>query len=146
MTMQLSAHFTLEEMIASDTARERGIDNTPSPEIVAELGMTADLLEKVRLILGVPMQITSGYRCAELNRAVGGVFNSAHLDGMAADFLAPQLGGPIDICRALIPHTEELNFDQLLYEGTWVHIGRRSGTQRQEIWTITGGVTKRGIG
>jgi zinc D-Ala-D-Ala carboxypeptidase len=143
--MELSEHFTLEEMVASDTAAKGGIDNTPSPEIVEELKATTALLEKIRAILGVPMQVTSGYRCPALNTAVGGVADSAHLFGQAADFVAPTFGSPLQICLALKPQAAALNFDQLIRESTWVHIGRRTGTQRQELWTIVPGTTHRGI-
>ncbi|GGB91858.1 hypothetical protein GCM10011494_07780 [Novosphingobium endophyticum] len=71
--MQLSEHFTLEEMIRPQTAAGRGIDNTPSPEVIANLeALCLNLLARVRLHFAAPVLVSSGYRCPELNVAVGG--------------------------------------------------------------------------
>ncbi|KUZ33599.1 D-Ala-D-Ala carboxypeptidase family metallohydrolase [Burkholderia territorii] len=118
----LTAHFTLEELVASDTARRRGIDNTPSATVAANLRRTAEALERVRELLGGrPVVVTSGYRSPALNSAIGGVPNSAHKLGLAADFVCPKFGTPLDICRAI--SRSSIEFDQLIQEGTWVHIG-----------------------
>ncbi|WP_423379547.1 D-Ala-D-Ala carboxypeptidase family metallohydrolase [Burkholderia sp. LMG 32019] len=138
----LTAHFTLEELTASDAARRRGIDNTPSAAVTANLRRTAETLERVRDVLGGrPVIITSGYRAAALNHAVGGVPSSAHLSGLAADFVCPKFGMPLDICRAIAASTIE--FDQLIQEGTWVHIGLAPiGTKpRRQVLTATFGAT-----
>lgn len=124
--MQLTEHFTLEEFVRSDKARILGIVNAPSPTIVANLRRLARFDELVRLELGgAPMTISSGYRCPALNRAVGGARNSAHLDGLANDFIAPAFGTPLEICRKL--NDSYLEFDQLIYERAgsvvWVHLG-----------------------
>jgi hypothetical protein len=72
--MQLSEHFTLDEFIASDTARSRGISNHPSPEMLERLKRTAARMELVRRTVGnKAILVTSGYRGPELNAAVGGV-------------------------------------------------------------------------
>ena len=69
--MQLTAHFSLEELIASETATRSGIDNTPPSELMPNLRALADGLEKVRAALGGrPIHINSGYRCPALNKAV----------------------------------------------------------------------------
>jgi zinc D-Ala-D-Ala carboxypeptidase len=70
--VNLTTHFTLEELTHSDVALQRGIDNTPSPEIVANLQTLAEGLEKLRSLLGTPILINSGYRCLDLNRLIGG--------------------------------------------------------------------------
>jgi len=114
--MQLTEHFTLDEMIATS---HREIDNTPPDEIIDKLKVTARGLEHVRLLLGAPILINSGYRCAALNDAVGGAANSQHTHGEAADFIAPRFGSPHAVCRAL--EASDLRFDQLICEGTWVH-------------------------
>ncbi|MGU7780543.1 D-Ala-D-Ala carboxypeptidase family metallohydrolase [Burkholderia sp. PU8-34] len=139
----LTTHFTLEEMVASDTARRRGIDNTPSPVVVANLRRTAEVLERVREQLGArPMIVTSGYRSPALNRAVGGVANSAHLSGLAVDFVCPKFGAPIDICRVIA--ASPIEFDQLIQEGTWVHIGLVAyGTKpRRQVLTASFGTPR----
>src|SRR4029077_19829076 len=90
--MQLSEHFTLAELTYSDTANAQGIDNTPSTAIVDQLSDLCECtLEGIRDLLGRrPVTITSGYRCPELNAAVGGVSDSAHLYGCAADLVVPE--------------------------------------------------------
>ncbi|KVE34452.1 D-Ala-D-Ala carboxypeptidase family metallohydrolase [Burkholderia sp. BDU5] len=139
----LTMHFTLEEMIASDTARRRGIDNTPSATVAANLRRTAETLERVRDLLGGrPVNVTSGYRAAALNRAVGGVPNSAHLTGLAADFTCPKFGSPLDICRAI--SASVIEFDQLIQEGTWVHIGLApaGAKPRRQVLTASFGLAR----
>lgn len=130
-TTQLSEHFTLEELIHSDTAAVRGIDNRPrDPAIVEQLRLLAtNTLEKIRTLCGDhPVTITSGYRCPTLNACVGGVSDSAHLYGCAADFVIPDFGTPSEICRFLLPYMTMLELDQLIDEagggGKWVHVGR----------------------
>lgn len=118
--MQLTQHFTLEELTFSSTAARLAIDNTPSLEIVARLTKTAMGLEQVRALLGAPMHIDSGYRCPALNKAVGGVPDSAHVQGYAADFIAPDFGSPLQIARAIAG--SGIALDQVIQEGTWVHI------------------------
>lgn len=82
----LSSHFTISEFVKSETAKRLGIDNTPSREVINNLKFgTTYILEPLRLMYGKPIIINSGYRCEKLNRAVGGVSNSYHLAGKAAD-------------------------------------------------------------
>ncbi len=130
--MNLTENFTLEELTFSSTATVRGIDNTATPEIVANLTTLCATLEQVRTFLGFPMHIDSGYRCLDLNMAVRGVPNSAHVTGFAADFICPQFGEPLDIVKAL--DTSGLKWDQVIQEGTWVHMSVEP-TMRQQILT-----------
>src|SRR5215471_9024651 len=115
---QLSRHFTLEEMIASETAESRGIDNTPTAEVTDQLKhLCRHTLERTRDLCGDhSVYVSSGYRCPELNVAVGGASNSAHLYGCAADIVIPEFGDPLTVCRALAPYVDELEIDQLIYE------------------------------
>ncbi len=135
----LSEHFTLEEMILSQTAARRGIDNKPTPEIVKNLKETCALLEAVRIALGgVPILISSGYRSPALNKAVGGSKTSAHMEGFAADFTAPAFGTPLQVARAI--SAAGIAYDQLIHEfGVWVHIGLRAGALRKEDLSIFSG-------
>lgn len=120
--MNLSAHFTLEELTASDYATRKGIDNTPTTEALSNLHLLSSGLERVRYILDSPMHINSGYRCPKLNSALGGSSKSQHMEGLAADFTAPSFGTPKEICEAIADHEDFIAFDQLIYEGTWVHV------------------------
>lgn len=118
--MQLTDHFSLEELTFSSTAIRNNIDNTPSFEIVAHLTTLAIGLEQVRTLLGSPMHIDSGYRCPALNAAVGGASKSAHMEGYAADFICPAFGTPLEIVKAI--EASDIQFDKCIQEGRWVHI------------------------
>ena len=127
-------HFTIEELCRSDTARSRGIDNTPTEEVRENLTELVDnVLDPLREWYGRPIYVNSGYRCPALNKAVGGVANSQHLTGQAAD---------IDVNdraenRRLMKHIEDsLDFDQLIWEngGAWVHVSYRpDGRNRRQV-------------
>lgn len=117
----LSPNFHLSEFTASQTAVRRALRNDPSDRQVANLRRLALRLEEVRHALNnAPLLISSGFRSKPLNDAVQGAVKSAHLEGLAADFTAPAHGTPLQICRALIAYG--LPFDQLICEGTWVHL------------------------
>lgn len=132
--VQLSEHFALSELIDSQTAVRQGIANIPSPEQLANLRLLAARLEQVRRLLGgLPITVSSGFRSPALNRAVGGAPNSAHLDGLAADFACARFGTPLAICKALVE--ADIAFDQVIYEGTWVHLGIAPGRQRHQVLT-----------
>lgn len=120
--MNLSNHFTLEELTNSEYATRKGIDNTPSPEVCANLQVLANGLERVRALIGGPMRISSGYRSPKLNSAIGGATDSYHLRGLAADFTCPAYGSPKDIAECIADHEDAIGFDKLIYEGTWVHV------------------------
>lgn len=118
--MNLSSNFTLEELIHSETAVRKGLDNTPDAETIEKLKQTANGLEQVRALLNVPIHVNSGYRSIKVNSSVGGSQNSQHCKGEAVDFIAPQFGTPQEVCRAIMDSTIE--YDQLIFEGDWVHI------------------------
>ena len=118
---RLSSYFTLARLSHSDTARERGIENTPPPELIPNLRRLARGLDQVRRLLGHRLEISSGYRCAALNAAVGGAPNSQHTHGLAADFTCPDFGAPIDVARAVRDST--IAFDTLILEfDEWLHV------------------------
>ena len=82
----MSKYFTIEELCHSDTANARGIDNAPTEEVKENLqALIENVLDPVREWYGKPIYVNSGYRCPELNKAVGGVDNSFHLQGYACD-------------------------------------------------------------
>lgn len=116
----LTDHFTLTELTRSNAAERLGIDNTVPPVILPRLLVLATGLEQIRALLGFPLQVDSGYRCAALNVAIGGARESAHMDGYAADFVCPAFGDPFSIVKAI--EASSIQFDKCIHEGTWVHI------------------------
>ena len=126
------SYFTIKELSKSSTAENLGIDNTPTPEIRAKLNTLISALDKIREQYGKPIFVTSGYRCPELNKAVGGVNSSQHVKGEAADLV----GRNDDETRKIFETAKALGkFDQLLYEknskgSIWVHLSYKASGNR----------------
>ncbi len=141
MARQLSPNFTLEEFTRSQTAARKGIDNTPDARILTNLRHLAAQLERVRTLLGnVPIHVSSGFRSAALNKAVGGSRKSAHMLGLAIDFTAPNFGTVLQTAKAVAQ--SDIEFDQIIHEyGSWVHLGVAApGTQgARQLLTIAHG-------
>lgn len=137
MSQRLSAHFTLAEMTASNTAARKGIANVMGPGIHDQLILTADKMEAVRRILnGHPIRVLSGYRSPAVNKAVGGSRTSAHMTGHAVDFTCPDFGTSHQVAVFLAQGLAiaGIPFDQLIEEfGQWVHIGFGPGTRGQRL-------------
>ena len=128
-------HFTLNEFTISQTATRKGIDNTPSAPVIERLRMLAATLERVRGLLGnSPIRISSAYRCKKLNRAIGSGDSSAHLLGYAVDFTCPIFGTPKEVAQEIA--ASNIKFDQLIYEGTWIHLSI-DPRNRRELLTAT---------
>jgi zinc D-Ala-D-Ala carboxypeptidase len=148
-TTMLSEHFSLQEMIYSQTASRMGLDNTPTPEAHEHLYELAAVMETVRTLCGSnPVNITSGYRAPAVNTACGGSSTSAHMSGLAADFIIPAFGTPHEICLRLEPYLAELGVDQLIWEyQDWVHlaIAIPAGEARCECLTIDSAGTRTGF-
>ena len=118
--MQLTEHFTLEELITSEIAARHGLDNNPSLEVVANLERLARFLEEVRKILGKPIMVNSAYRAPAVNEAVKGSKSSQHLLGCAADIRVPNMT-PDAVVKAII--ASDLQYDQLIREfDSWTHV------------------------
>jgi zinc D-Ala-D-Ala carboxypeptidase len=120
--MQLSTHFTLEELTFSERALRLGIDNTPPKSAIENLQrLCLIVLEPARQILGVPIHINSGYRSAEVNQAVGSTApHSQHLDGCAADWVP--VGLPLRTAFAVL-RAELRGWDQMILEcNAWIHV------------------------
>lgn len=125
--MQLSPHFTLEELTASDTASRNGWDNTPSSVELANLKRLAVLLESIRTIIGHPIHINSGYRSKQVNDAVGSKDSSQHRLGCAADIKVTGMT-PDQVCKKILASGQQ--FDQLIREfDSWTHISVTSYEQ-----------------
>jgi hypothetical protein len=135
MATWLTAHFALEELACT---QHRELDNTPPPEIAATLRETAIRMEEVRRLLGDrAITVSSGYRSRTLNRAVGGARTSAHLTGHAVDFNCFRFGPPLEVCRVIAE--APIAFDQLIEEGTWIHLSFDPRLRRQVLTKRPGG-------
>ena len=135
---QLTDHFSLEELTVTDT----GLDNTPNAEEEARLSTLATFMEKVRTILGNhPITVNSAFRSEAVNEAVGGVPDSAHRLAYACDFTCPGFGPPLDIAERLdqAQKSGAIDFDQLIYEVTWVHISRDPQLREQRLTHVGDG-------
>lgn len=126
MNTNVTMHFTMEELYASATATAKGINNKPSVQQMINLVyLCAFVLEPLRVAMGEPIKIGSGFRCQALNKAVGGVYNSQHMKGQAADLC---IDGDKQKGRKWFNYIRDhLPFDQLIWEhnskGTyWVHV------------------------
>ena len=119
--MQLSEHFSLAELTASETADRLNIDNTPNPSEMANLVRLATFLEEVKTVLGgKPVMINSAFRCKEVNDAVGSKDTSQHRIGCAADIRVPNMT-PDEVVKAVI--ASGIGFDQIIREfDRWTHI------------------------
>lgn len=132
--MQLSKHFDLSEFVASATAQARGIDNTPPESAVRAMrDLCTEVLEPLRMAWGRPITITSGYRCKDLNRAVGGAASSQHMTGHAADIST----GDRTLNRRLFDLIRHLGlpFDQLIdeHDYAWVHVSYDPRRNRRQV-------------
>ena len=118
--MQLSEHFSLGELTASEIAVRKGLDNSPTGVELDNLVRLAQKLEEVRKVLGKPIMVNSAFRSIEVNEAVGGVKTSQHCLGCAADIRIPNMT-PDEVCRAII--ASKIQYDQLIREfDSWTHI------------------------
>jgi zinc D-Ala-D-Ala carboxypeptidase len=148
--MKLSPHFDLSELTASSTAAKLGIDNTPPQELIPRLVLVAEMLERIRSTLNVPITVTSGYRCSALNQAVGSKSTSDHPQGHAVDFVAPAFGTPTEIARLLAPLVDVLGVGQIILEGVkgkqWVHVSTHKPENLiNRVITITDAGTVPGV-
>lgn len=137
--VQLSPHFKLSEFTKSSTATARHIDNTPNDEEVKNLkALCENVLEPLRQHFNCPIIIGSGYRSPALNKAVGGVANSQHMTGEAADIHIPdEATGK----RWFVWLMDNVPFHQLIWEKStpssihhWIHVAfKRIGTNKQQV-------------
>lgn len=133
-------YFTIKELTNSATAKRKGIDNKPSQDITSALTALVDnVLDPLRQAYGQPIVVTSGYRCAKLNKAVGGASSSQHVKGEAADIRSvsdnPKENKAIfDLIRKL-----NLPFDQLIneYNYDWIHVSFSRYKKRGQVLTAT---------
>jgi Peptidase M15 len=121
-TIKLSEHFSWEEVTFSSTASRLGINNSLPEQLIPAVQNTTRKLERVRALLNSSMHIDSWYRSLALNTALKSKSTSQHIKGEAVDFVSPEFGTPLDICKKILHYPELVVFDQLILEHTWVHI------------------------
>lgn len=126
-------YFTIKELSHSDTAVARGIDNYPTAEAIHNLTkLVENVLDPLREKYGKPIQVSSGYRSAILNRSVNGATSSQHRLGEAADIT---VGSKEENQKLFEIIRQELPFDQLIDEKdfSWVHVSFREGRNRKQV-------------
>ena len=139
----MAKYFKVAEMLRSETADKNKIQNTASAEVQQNIEKLLEVLDGLREHYGKPIKITSGFRCAELNKLVGGSPTSAHVIGYAAD-LQPVQGSFEEFKASVIDWLDKsgVKFDQCIIERSkstqWVHFGlyNRKGQQRGQQFSL----------
>lgn len=137
MNNEYPTYFTLEELLTSSTARQKSIENLPSWEIVEHLKELAEFLDQLRKDWGSGIRVSSGFRNKKLNKAVGGVDESIHQIGYAAD-IQPSNGKFKEFAEFIQEWVKDKAYDQLCIESKgktrWIHLGlfNNSGQQRKQ--------------
>lgn len=133
-------HFNLSEFFRSSTAAKNGIKNEPGIDeraaIVRNINLLVDnVLDPVRGVVQAPILITSGYRCSQVNRLVGGVDNSQHMSGCAADFHVEGFT-PSMMYQVFLYISNTLEFDQLIYyrRKNIIHVSYVENCNRHEAF------------
>ena len=133
----ITKNFSMEELVASNTARMKGIDNTPDKEIEARLVQLAQqVLQPLRNRYGKPIKISSGYRCKTLNKAIGGVSTSQHLKGEAVDINNGQIENKkLFLLASKMIKEGVIEVGQLIDEKgyKWLHISLPDNKHRNQI-------------
>ena len=134
-------HFTISELLKSDTALKHSLWNGAPKEAEENLrSLVEQVLDPLRERYGKPIRVTSGYRCPKLNTLVGGSPNSQHMRGEAADIVANNPEDNLLLGRLI----EALGkFDQLIYEQCdkhgnprWIHVSYKpNGWNRKQVLT-----------
>lgn len=138
---KFSKYFYLEEFLTSSTARQKSIENIPSWEIVLRLRKLARFLDGLREEWGSGIRVTSGFRNERLNSYVGGVPNSIHKIGYAADIYP--VNGKFEEFKKFVKNwIKDKDFDQCIIEkkgsSEWIHIGlfNNNGGQRHNTFSL----------
>lgn len=147
--MNLSPNFTLMELTKTEVRPllDKNRQMAQDPVIQANLKKLAtELLEPIRAVFGVPIQINSGYRCPELNAAVGGSANSQHLRGEAADLVIRGYeteAQELEAVKKILKAKPDLQFGQMLVEFGCIHVSL--GSKREVAYYHVPTKTKRPI-
>ena len=129
----MTINFTIEELTRSSFAIRNNIDNTPNEKQTENLRFVANNLEYIREKLGnYPILVTSGFRNKEVNKAVGGVRNSDHLEGLAVDIIIKNNKSVKDTAKQIIE--TQLEFDQIIIYRNFIHLGFNKRMRRNIVW------------
>jgi zinc D-Ala-D-Ala carboxypeptidase len=163
--MNLSEHFTLEQLTFSEIALRNGIDNTPDADTIENLKVLASALEEVQTLLGHRVWVQSAFRCEELERILtdkaykvwcakrGKSVNNVswkeyfatkgHPQGFSGDITVPEFGTAEAVCKAI--QSSSIRYDQLIYEfKSWCHLSVALAL-RMQVLTLDGDGTRQGI-
>ncbi|NJD23490.1 MAG: peptidase M15A [Melioribacter sp.] len=129
--IQLTINFYLKEFVISEEAERHGYRNEPNEKQIENLRLLCvNVLQPLREIINVPIFINSGFRSFDVNTAVGGRFNSQHLEGKATDFVVHSMN-LADVFNIVF---QKLSFDQLIYEfGKWIHVSWNGESNRKDV-------------
>ena len=119
----MAIYFTIKEMTKSQTAELYHIDNTPTEKVIGNLKKVMYILDMVRVYMGKPIFINSGYRCKKLNEMVGGVQKSMHTKGLAADFRTKEREDINRMFEFLKKKQKEFKIIELINYTTFIHMG-----------------------
>jgi zinc D-Ala-D-Ala carboxypeptidase len=119
----MAIYFTLKEMTKSQTAKLYHIDNTPTEKVIGNLKKVMYILDMIRTYIGKPILINSGYRCQKLNEIVGGVQNSMHTKGLAADFRTREKEDINTMFEFLKKNQKDFKIKELINYKTFIHMG-----------------------
>ena len=140
LNIKIGKYFSLAEMCASETAKAKGIKNQPTvTEVVNLTLLCTKVLDPLRKAMG-PITINSGFRCKALNAAVGGVSNSQHCKGQAADI---NIKGDLAYGKKIFSWIKyNCEFDQLIWEHNkagayWVHVSYNLDGNRKQAFELT---------
>ena len=138
-----SDYFNLKEFERSSVADKYNIDNTIPKELVPHIEELIDFLNPIREVWGKPIVVTSGYRCKELNKKVGGVDSSAHTIGYGVDLVSGDFRVFSNFIKSYFQSHPEIKFDQVIIERSgksqWIHIGlyNKEHKQRGQLFNIS---------
>ena len=119
----MAIYFTIKEMTKSQTAKLYHIDNTPTQKEIENLKKVMYILDMVRVYMGKPILINSGYRCKKLNEKVGGVQKSMHTRGLAADFRTDRIEDIGRMLEFLEKNHKDFKIVELINYTTFIHMG-----------------------
>lgn len=133
--MNLTPHFTIEELAGTSVEKYKKLNLLKAQEQMGKMYMLAGFAERVREIIGKPVIITSGFRCKELNKAIGGAITSQHVFAEAIDIVVKGMTVQ-DVFNRIV--TSDLKYNQIIIDrnksgSQWVHLSIGSYKQKLQF-------------